>query len=208
MSYEDAIRVADLKTRAGRFERVRSEVRAGGEQLLVIEEFLHPRLEEIADTLPARWGRWLLASGAPRRWVERAFTRGRTVRTSALPGFLLLSAVAGLRRWRRGTLRFASEQPRIDEWLADIAAAAARDIVLAIEIARCQRVVKGYGDTHDRGLAKFAALRAAWRQAGAAAPRLAALRAEALADESGLAESAAAVSASDAHRGDAVPRRG
>ena len=56
MSYEDTVRVADLKLRAKRFERVRSEVKVGDAQLLDINEFLHPRLQEICDTLPAGTG--------------------------------------------------------------------------------------------------------------------------------------------------------
>src|SRR3546814_11788415 len=39
MSYEDTIRVADLKVRAGRFKRVREEVRAGPEEILGITEY-------------------------------------------------------------------------------------------------------------------------------------------------------------------------
>ena len=62
MAYEDTVRVADLKLRAGRFQRVRSEVKAGEAQVLDISEFLHPRLQEICDTLPAGLGRWLAAS--------------------------------------------------------------------------------------------------------------------------------------------------
>ena len=95
MSYEDTIRVADLKTRDTRFARVKSEVRAADDQLLAFGEFMHPRLQEIADTLPAALGRWLLASGAPRRLVERLGAKGRVVRTSSLGGFGLLWIVAG-----------------------------------------------------------------------------------------------------------------
>ena len=56
MSYEDAIRVADLKIRRSRFDRVQKEVRASGEQLVRINEFLHPGPQEIADILPAGLG--------------------------------------------------------------------------------------------------------------------------------------------------------
>ena len=38
MAYEDTARVAQLKTRGERFERVRSEVRAGADQVLAIDE--------------------------------------------------------------------------------------------------------------------------------------------------------------------------
>ncbi|WP_088278501.1 indolepyruvate oxidoreductase subunit beta family protein [Ideonella sp. A 288] len=190
MSYEDTIRVADLKTRGSRLDRVRGEVGVLPGQLLQVSEYLHPRLDEIAETLPAGLGRWLLASGAPRRWVEAAASKGRVVTTTSLRGHLMLTVVAGLRRWRRGTLRFAIEQPRIEGWLADIGHAAATDLALATEIARCQRLVKGYGDTHERGWRHFELLRQCW-QHGTAATTLAVLRDAALADEHGRALQAA-----------------
>ena len=193
MSYEDTIRVADLKTRDSRFARVRDEVRAQDDQVLAINEFMHPRLQEIADTLPAGMGRWLLGSGAPRRIVERVAAKGRVIQTSSMRGYLLLWFVAGLKRWRRGTLRFAQEQGRIDAWLADIRDAAASDVALATEIARCQRLVKGYGETHERGLRNFATLRGTWTRGAQRVPAntLATLREAALADEHGLALRAA-----------------
>lgn len=191
MSCEDTIRVADLKTRDTRFARVKGEVKAGSDQVLQVSEFMHPRLQEIADTLPAGLGRWLLASGAPRRWVKRLGAKGRVVRTSSLSGFLLLWVVAGLRRWRRATLRFAAENARIEAWLADIRTAAAKDRALALEIVRCQRLVKGYGDTHERGLANYARLRGAWTGRALPATTLAELRTAALADEHGHALTAA-----------------
>ncbi len=76
MSYEDTIRVAALKTRATRFARVRAEVRAGADQVLAIDEYLHPRVQEIAETLPASLGRRLERDGWLRRVVERSTRRG------------------------------------------------------------------------------------------------------------------------------------
>ncbi len=190
MSYEDTIRVAELKTRPARFARVRAEVRARPEQVLRITEFMHPRVQEIADTLPAGVGRWLLRSGAPRRVLERLTTRGRHIETTSISGFLLLRSLAALRRFRHRTLRYAEEQARIEDWLARIGALAGRDPDLALEVARCQRLVKGYGETHARGRTNFQRLMAeADRLAGEAhAPaRLASLRAAALEDESGQA---------------------
>lgn len=193
MSYEDTIRVADLKTRGSRFERVRGEVKVAADQVLTINEYMHPRLQEIADTLPAGLGRWLLGSGVPRRIVERLAAKGRVVQTSSLRGYLMLAGVAGLRRWRRGTLRFANENARIEAWLTDIHAAAALDLGLACEVARCQRLVKGYGDTHERGLRNYATLRSAWQRDGARVTPalLAQWREAALADEHGKALAAA-----------------
>jgi indolepyruvate ferredoxin oxidoreductase beta subunit len=193
MSWEDTIRVAELKTRDSRFARVRTEVRAGAEQVLAIQEYLHPRLQEIAETLPAALGRHLLSGGWLGRLVDRLASKGRVVETSSLRGFLQLWMVARLKRWRRASLRWQHETARIEAWLADVRAAAQRgDVELATEIVRCQRLVKGYGDTHARGWRNFETLQQQWRQPGAVTPqRLAALRAAALADEQGQALAAA-----------------
>ena len=120
MSYEDTIRVADLKTRRSRFDRVAGEVKLTPAQQLDISEFMHPRIEEVADTLPAALGRWLLATGWARACVEPFTRRGRIVKTSSLRGYLLLYLLACLRRWRRKSLRFEVEHGRIGEWLAAI----------------------------------------------------------------------------------------
>ena len=194
MSYEDTVRVADLKTRRSRFERVAQEVRLADGQLLDIGEFLHPRVEEIADTLPASLGRRLLASPRLRAWVGRWTREGRVVKTSSVRGFLLLYAVASLRGMRRGSLRFEIETARITAWLARVAAIAARDPALALEVARCQRLVKGYGDTHARGWRNFERLMQAVDRLPAGvmpAASLRALREAALADEGGTALDAA-----------------
>jgi len=189
MSYEDTIRVADFKTRRQRFERVRSEVRLGEDQVLRINEFLHPRVEEIADTLPAGLGRWLLRTGWARALVGRFAAHGRIVQTSSIRGYLLLYLVAGLRRVRRSTLRYKEEMARIGPWLDEVRGAATGDYALAVEIAACQRLVKGYSDTHARGLRNFRAVMSAvpaLRGKPDAAARLRALREAALADESGV----------------------
>ena len=43
-------------------------------------------------------------------------------------------------------------------WLASALNASRSDANLAVEIIRCQRLVKGYGDTHARGLHNFATI--------------------------------------------------
>jgi indolepyruvate ferredoxin oxidoreductase, beta subunit len=193
MSFEDTIRVADLKSRAARFARVRAEVRATPEQLVGISEFLSPRIAEIAGTLPRSAGRWLLASPRTCRFLAR-FTGGKRIRSDTVSGFLLLHGVARLRRWRRATLRYAEENARIEHWLKDIERLAAGHYELASEVARAQRLVKGYGDTLERGWRNFSALMAqldllAARADGA--EQLARLQQAALADEAGVELAAA-----------------
>src|SRR5262249_19831422 len=122
MAYEDTVRVAELKIRPDRFARVQAEVKAEPGQIVEIAEFLHPRVQEIADTLPEAWGRWLLDSGWARWLVERFTRRGRVVKTSGIFGFLMLYAVAALKPTRPRSLRFKTEQALLESWLATIAA--------------------------------------------------------------------------------------
>ncbi len=187
MAYEDTARVAQLKTRGERFARVRSEVHAGADQVVAIDEYLHPRVQEIAETLPAAIGRRIERPGWLRSAVERATRSGRVVTTSSLGGFLLLRTVAAMRRWRRATTRYAAEHAAIEAWLARIDATAASHPELAVEIARCQRLVKGYSDTHARGVRNFETLMAALDKGGGrlAPATLRELREAALADEHG-----------------------
>ncbi len=187
MSYEDTARVAALKTRATRFERVRGETRVQAGQVLAINEYMHPRLQEICETLPGGIGRWLMNSSAPRRLVERFTRKGRVIQTSSLRGFLMLRCVAAMKRWRRSTLRFEQENRLIEQWLERIAHAAAFNPALAVEIAECQRLVKGYSDTHERGLRNYEVVMDAAQRAGKAlAPAtLRELRDAAFADEHG-----------------------
>lgn len=190
MTYEDTIRVADLKTRGSRFERTEQEVRAGEDQIVYMTEFMHPRLEELADTMPAPVGRWVLRSSIARALLKPLTSRGRRVATARLSGFFLLYTLARLRAIRRHTLRYEAETARIEAWLDEIARLAPERYELALELARCQRLIKGYGDTHARGLAKYGRIRSAIpaleaRPDGAA--RLTGLREAALADEEGKA---------------------
>jgi indolepyruvate ferredoxin oxidoreductase beta subunit len=194
MTYEDTIRVAELKIRPLRFARVREEVRVGDEQILEIAEFMHPRTQEIADTLPAPLGQFILRTGWIKRLMDRMTRKGRTVKTSSLRGFLLLYIVASLKPLRSHSLRYQVEQAYLDDWLATVQRVAATHYDLAVEVAAARNLVKGYGDTHERGRTCFDALIAllpvlSQRPDGAA--QLASLRKAANADDTGAALEAA-----------------
>ncbi|MGH8170889.1 MAG: indolepyruvate oxidoreductase subunit beta family protein [Steroidobacteraceae bacterium] len=189
MTFEDTIRVADLKTRSARFARVREEIRVAPEQLFGITEFMKPRVAEIAGTLPAAVGRWVLASPLISSWLGR-MTGGKRIRTNTVGGFLFLHTLSGLKRWRRGTLRYLEENARIEDWLGRLERLAPAHDDLAVELARSQRLIKGYGETHERGWKSFSALLdrlddLAARPDGASV--LARLQVAALADEEGKA---------------------
>ncbi|MCF6275342.1 MAG: indolepyruvate oxidoreductase subunit beta family protein, partial [Robiginitomaculum sp.] len=184
MSYEDTVRVADLKIRAARFERFRDEVKAADGQIVNVSEYMHPRLQEICDVLPAPIGRALLKM----QFLNMFFKKGRRITTTNLTGFLLLSCVAKLKFMRRKSLRYALETARIEAWSVDVKTAAAHNYGLACELAGLQRLVKGYGDTHERGLGNVAKIMKAYPDFNMhekAAGKLRTLKEAALKDEEG-----------------------
>jgi indolepyruvate ferredoxin oxidoreductase beta subunit len=186
MSYEDTIRVADLKTRDSRLQRVRSEVKVSDGQLLAVTEFMHPRLQEVCETLPASIGRSILQSKRLRGMLEPFFEKGRHVETTSLKWFLMLRLLAGMRRFRPRSLRYVEEQERIEKWLARVREAAVANTNVALEIVKCQRLIKGYGDTFERGLGNFERLMAALETRPHTPEQISALRDLALADEKGV----------------------
>ncbi len=160
MTYEDTVRVAELKIRRSRFERVHAEIGIEPGQVVEIVEFMHPRTEEIADTMPAAIGRWMLRNKPVKALLDRLTSRGRMVRTTSLRGFLLLYCVASLKPFRRGSLRHDREMRFLDEWLDIVRRTAAIDVGLATGFARLRNLVKGYGDTCARGHDKYRAISA------------------------------------------------
>jgi indolepyruvate ferredoxin oxidoreductase beta subunit len=155
MAYDDIIRVADLKTRPRRFARIRGEMNAGGDRVMHLTEFLHPRAEEIVGLLPARLGARLEADPKKMARIDRLVNRGRRLRTDGIRAFTLLWIIGGLQRWRRRTHRHAVEAAHLDRWLAAALSHLPDRYDVAVEIVRCRRLIKGYSDTHARGLSKF-----------------------------------------------------
>lgn len=189
MAYDDVIRVAGIKTQGPRAARIRAEMGAGETQVMHVTEFMHPRAEEIVGLFPERLGRRV--AGDP-KWMARLgrwFGKGRRLRSDGLIGFTLLYVLGGMRGWRRRTLRHAQEVAHLERWL-DTALGYLPDYDLAVEVIRCRRLIKGYSDTHERGLSKFdRVLEGAALVAGRedAAEWVARLREAALQDEEGQA---------------------
>jgi indolepyruvate ferredoxin oxidoreductase beta subunit len=149
MSVEDVIRVAQLKLRAVRLERLNREARAGAGDIIEVTEYLKPGAEEVLGLLPPRLGRWLLArAGRDLSWPLR-------VRSTRLSGFLRLWALASLRRWRPRTLKFAEEEAWVRRWLDLVARAYAVDPLAAREVVATAALVRGYAETYKRGLANW-----------------------------------------------------
>lgn len=154
-AYDDPIRVADLKTRATRFERVRADIGATPDAIMRVSEFMHPRAEEVCATMPAALGRWVTAHPPLFRLLDKLVNRGRRVHSSGIFGFTQLWCVAALRPWRRRLLRHQQECAHREAWFTSALAMAASNYALACEMLRARKLVKGYSDTHSRGQSKF-----------------------------------------------------
>ncbi|MET4578152.1 indolepyruvate oxidoreductase subunit beta family protein [Ottowia thiooxydans] len=183
MSYEDVIRVAQLKTRRERLQRVRREVGARVGEPIRMTEFLKPGLDEIASVLPPKLAAWLRRKAAARQWH-----RGMYIRTDTIRGFLMLCGLRSLRPLRRHMSRYVEEQAVIERWLAAVEAAMPGP--LGLEIALCGNLVKGYGETSRRGHRNLEVILQQVAE-GATAERVKTARVAALADPEGRQLSAA-----------------
>lgn len=154
MSYEDIIRVADLKSRRTRFERIRKEVMAKDDEPVRMTEFFKPGFDEFTSIMPPALGRPIMrwASGNDR---ARNFNFAMRIRSDTIFGYLRLWGLTKLRFYRPRTFRYAEEQAAIGTWLETVREAATRHYGLAVEIAELANLRKGYSDTHRRGLANF-----------------------------------------------------
>ena len=158
MTFQDTIRVADQKVRRQRFQRIRREVKADTDQFVYPVEYLHPRLEEVCDSLPRGLGAFILRSDGLKKRLSGLFAKGRKVHTGKLGGYLLLYLLASLRVMRRATYRYAVENRAIENWLQRILTLAPSHYALAVRLAGAQRLIKGYGATHARGIQRFNAI--------------------------------------------------
>jgi indolepyruvate ferredoxin oxidoreductase, beta subunit len=190
MAYDDVIRVADIKVRGPRFARVRAEIGAQDGQIVYTTEYMHPRMEEVCGALPKRLGRWIEDRPKLFARLDGLINKGRRVRTGTIFWFVGLYLISALRARRRGTLRHHRETEHREAWLAAATGLLPSNYELAVDVLECRRLVKGYSDTHARGLSKFdrvmsAVPMLAGRQDGAA--WLKRLRQAALMDEGGIA---------------------
>jgi indolepyruvate ferredoxin oxidoreductase beta subunit len=155
MSYEDVVRVAQAKIAPARMRRIAREELGVTSEPFTIHEFLKPGIEELTQLLPPFLARPILWLARRRGWLGRIYF-GMEINSTSIGGYLRLLALAKLRVIRPYGYRYQQEQKQIEEWLSLIEQAAARSVNFAIEIAECARLIKGYGDTHARGLANYA----------------------------------------------------
>jgi indolepyruvate ferredoxin oxidoreductase beta subunit len=190
MAFDDVVRVADLKSRGGRFDRVRREAGAKAGEVMRIADHFKPGVTELAGLLPKALAQRLLAlESRRRRDGESPLAMPLKLRADSISGFFALRLLASLRWLRRRGQRYAEEQALIEGWLAVVESAAAASWETAFELALCARLIKGYGTTNERAKENFRYIMNCWTSTDAGTIRRA--RVAALADDSGAALDAA-----------------
>lgn len=152
MAFDDIIRVAELKSRASRSDRVRQESKAQAADLLKVFDHFKPGMPEFAALLPTSLAKHLLA------WDRKRVQRGAEpfawplkLGTHTVLGMLALRTLAALKHVRKFGSRFAEEQTLILKWLDAVVQGLQQDWQLGHELALCGRLIKGYGTTNLRG---------------------------------------------------------
>lgn len=186
MCFEDIARVGQLKIRASRMDEVREEVQADPDQIFYVTEFFKPRAEEMCAMLPAGIGNMMLKSKFWNSFLN-LFSGGKKLKTNTLTIYFALRFLAFLRRFRRSTLGYKEEYEMISAWLNSIEAAAQESYETALELAKCGRMVKGYGKTRTRTTTQLVAIVNRLKINTLDASVIAELRAAALASDDNIA---------------------
>ena len=152
MSFEDIIRVADLKSRPARWDRIKKENKALPSDLNKVYDHFKPGIPELAALLPRglankllSWERQRVASGSEELALPLK------IGTHTVIGFFVLRALASLKSLRRFGFRYQEEQSLIEAWLSSIMTSTQIDYQLGLEVAHCGQLIKGYGKTNARG---------------------------------------------------------
>jgi indolepyruvate ferredoxin oxidoreductase beta subunit len=159
MSYEDVVRVAQAKIAPDRFRRIAREELRVKDEPFTVHDFLKPGIEELCQLLPSFLARPILSFSERRGWLGRVYF-GMEINSTSISGYLRFLMLAKLRGLRPRGHRYKQEQIQIESWLALIAEAARQSGELALEVAECARLIKGYGDTYARGLANYRSIEA------------------------------------------------
>ena len=154
MSYEDVIRVGQAKTDPARLARIAAEVQAKPGEPVKVFEFLKPGIEELCSVLPRSLARRVLVFSERREWL-RHWHWGMEVNTTSICGLSALPPAGKTAALSPTHLSLRRRAERDRALARPDRQAAALSSQLALEVAECARLIKGYGDTHKRGTGNY-----------------------------------------------------
>lgn len=149
MSYEDPIRIAQLKL-------AELESNPGDARAPLADDVRKFQLDELVGALPAAVAELLLDGFEWLGWLHKPVSI-RFSNASRL-GIRRLKIEAGLRRWRLFSVRYARERALVERWLHMIDRALTKQPEAASEIVQTATMIGGYGDVYRQGLADWHAI--------------------------------------------------
>ncbi len=147
MSFEDVIRVAQLKTRPGRLNRIRGELNVDEDTPLLLTDYFKPGRDEFVGILPPSLA-WIVPNI---KKLQRGNGMALHIPTGSAFGFALLKFLATLKFVRKKSAQYIEETEYMLEWLEAVKAAASKDYDLACQTARLSIWARGYGNVRRGG---------------------------------------------------------
>jgi hypothetical protein len=144
MSYEDPIRIAQLKL---------AELAGPSAGSVDVRKF---RLEELIGALPAAIAEYVLDALEWAGWMNKRVSIRFS--TASRFGIRRLKIEAGLRRWRLLSVRYAKERVWVERWLHMIDRSLTKQPQAAPAIVQTATMIEGYGDIYRQGLADWNAI--------------------------------------------------
>jgi hypothetical protein len=148
MSYEDPVRIAQLKL-------AEFNEGAGGNYnpAVDVRKF---RVDELVSALPAIVAEYLIDALEWAGWAHKQIS----IRFSAASrlGVRRLKIEAGLKRWRRYSVRYARERLWVERWLHMIDRSLTKQPAAAPEIVQTATMIQSYGDVYRQGLVDWNAI--------------------------------------------------
>jgi hypothetical protein len=149
MSYDDPIRIAQLKL-------AEFQIGGGDPRVRSADDIGKFRLDELIGALPAIVAEPALDALEWLGWTHMPVS----IRFSAKSrwGVRRLKIEAGLRRWRRFSVRYAKERAWVERWLHMIGRSLVKQPKAASAMVQTATMIEGYGDPYRQGLADWHAI--------------------------------------------------
>src|SRR5882762_1961038 len=147
MSYEDPIRIAQLKL---------AELDEGSGAPAASSDVRKFRVDELIGALPAIVAEYLLDALDWVGWAHKPVSIRFS--TTSRWGIRRLKIEAGLRRWRLFSVRYAKERVWVERWLHMIDRSLTKQPRAASAIVQTATMVQGHGDAYRQGLADWHAI--------------------------------------------------
>lgn len=149
MSYEDPIRIAQLKLAA-------FESGAGDARERSTDDVAKFRIDELIGALPAVAADPVLGVLEKLGWMHKPVSIRFS--TASKWGIRRLKLEASLRRWRRFSVRYAKERAWTERWLHMISRCLEKQPRAASAMVQTADMIEGYGDAYRQGLADWHAI--------------------------------------------------